>query len=1516
MGKRNIDRDRVVITFALVLIVAIILLVPLNSMTGNIIGNSIETRIPMITNTSNTTSTSEWTMFGRILDNTRYYPDTVNLDNFGKLWGAGLNGLGTKGQFTIANGIVYIGDTGSLFYALNATNGNKIWNYSTGVVYGGAAIADGIAYVGGNKLYALNATNGSQIWSYTVVSSIITSPTVVDGIVYVPSQSNHWSVVTAYFYAINATDGTQVWNYSIEQASGAIYGSAPAVVNGIVYIGTKNDYEFLALNATDGTQVWNYSLGDYYVVKSSPAVAYDMVYFGSYSGIVDDPDYFYALNATDGTHVWNYSVGDSIWSSPAVRDGVVYVGCNNQKLYAFNATNGSLIWSYTAGNDIASSPVVTDNWIFVGGRDDKLHVINISNSSDYSTYDLAISLTTSVLSSPAIADGVVYIGWLGEDTNDQSIFAISGDSDPATSLNSPSDGYSNYTNTSVPVTFNCSATDDNGLVNISLYITNTSNESFSLNQTTNISGTSNSTAWDLNLTPGYYRWNCISYDSGGYSDWGDSNRSLTTIQDASPATSLNSPSDNYVNTTLTTTNITFNCSATDDKNLVNISLYITNTTNQSFSLSQTTNISGTSNSTAWNLTLSPGNYTWNCISSDNSSQSDWGDSNRSIAISTVTFNFYGYTKFPNGTAMNGTNVTIEIYEMVPGEGATLNSSYSTLSNTSGFFNISGIIVYESRFYKPVIMHYNDSSNIYVDYIGASLPEFPYFEINAVIPVNFYLKEAATINISAVNATGQPKAFRYQLKDTKLGYSISSEFQNLVTNKVFYVPADRNYSVMIYPNQSLPVSVDITNPPSYYNKTFNCTQSVEPLSGYITASGISGFDSLFALPYTLEPGRMIYIGGESPSVMSNFTGTDLYNTTSGFYNISVVAPKESASIILFIVGQNDSDYYGGFKEVALNYGVTPSETNMTLYKLLGNSSNISSWGLEGQTKNILLKEMTFRLFNSSNTSITGFAHVEIELDYDDFNMTNFTFMTDVSQTSNGTFTVPILNMTGIKRINIFTPSAAPTKRKYTATQVNTLEGINITMKAMFNMEDPDGDILGNLFIDMIKHSGACNVPNYNSSSCSLFAGGESSRGGVHPLSVVMSGAPMSFRMRNANNITVHYVNVDMLASGPPDALFDSDSTDTNDTSTFAQAWRFGSSGPEIYDYVIIGIPYTEGSNTTVGFNESLDINMSIPQLYDDDWNAMWNSSAGDNLTNISTDTALEDFADYLNTTYEVYFNGTNITCNASDVNLSSGVCYADISNNMIWFKIKHFSGVGPEPTGTVTEIATDDTTDDTTPASGGGGGGGAGAAATEETEEEAEGETDDTTTTEKNPWDLETGDKVTKSTGTIGEIIGSVETDMDWGFVYVGDEAIAVTPKYLKVTNEKVKDVAKDMYNYASQAETAAAETMLSGALGAVSGLISNFAQAVGVVESVEEINAGVQKAINEEDVTDVYINSADRALRSGLSAIENKNLLEQYFTSSDAVNLESDSVVSYVSVNGKAEIVVETKQGEVYILRW
>ena len=68
-------------------------------------------------------------------------------------------------------------------------------------------------------------------------------------------------------------------------------------------------------------------------------------------------------------------------SSPAVANGVVYIGSDDDNVYALNASTGALLWQYTTGNSVSSSPAVADGVVYVGSNDDNMYALNASTGA-------------------------------------------------------------------------------------------------------------------------------------------------------------------------------------------------------------------------------------------------------------------------------------------------------------------------------------------------------------------------------------------------------------------------------------------------------------------------------------------------------------------------------------------------------------------------------------------------------------------------------------------------------------------------------------------------------------------------------------------------------------------------------------------------------------------------------------------------------------------------------------------------------------------------------------------------------------------------------------------------------------------------------------------------------------------------------------------------------------------------------------------------------------------------------
>jgi len=156
-------------------------------------------------------------------------------------------------------------------------------------------------------------------------------------------------------------------------------------------------------------------------------------------------------------------------------------------------------------------------------------------------------------------------------------------------------------------------------------------------------------------TPSNYSINCSYAGNENYSVSNDSSI-IQAVDEDSLNVILEYPAAGYWNDTSDPYAINFNCSATDNYNLRNISLWITNNQNISFGLNQSSLITGTSNSSNWTLSLSNGNYTWNCLAYDSSGNSDWGNDNFTIVINVSAPNTPPTAPVVNVTPKDATTV--------------------------------------------------------------------------------------------------------------------------------------------------------------------------------------------------------------------------------------------------------------------------------------------------------------------------------------------------------------------------------------------------------------------------------------------------------------------------------------------------------------------------------------------------------------------------------------------------------------------------------------------------------------------------------------------------------------------------------------------------------------------------------------------------------------------------------------------------------------------------------------------
>ena len=77
---------------------------------------------------------------------------------------------------------------------------------------------------------------------------------------------------------------------------------------------------------------------------------------------------FYCLNAIDGSALWKFETGGTIFGSPAVNSGQVFVSSINNKLTLFclDADNASKLWTFETKEAGYAYPVFAGRKLFFG----------------------------------------------------------------------------------------------------------------------------------------------------------------------------------------------------------------------------------------------------------------------------------------------------------------------------------------------------------------------------------------------------------------------------------------------------------------------------------------------------------------------------------------------------------------------------------------------------------------------------------------------------------------------------------------------------------------------------------------------------------------------------------------------------------------------------------------------------------------------------------------------------------------------------------------------------------------------------------------------------------------------------------------------------------------------------------------------------------------------------------------------------------------------------------------------
>jgi outer membrane protein assembly factor BamB len=231
-------------------------------------------------------------------------------------------------------------------------------------------------------------------WRLDTAGEIYSSPVVSAGTVFIGAKSG-------YVYAVDEATGKERWNFDIGDY--VIVRSSPAVANETVYVG--GGYNLFAIDQESGREKWRLEIP--FAGQSSPTISGGTVYVSSQEGHV------YAVDADTGHQLWHFQIDGLIFSSPAVSQGVVYIGSDDGNLYAINAETGKMIWKMATGGEVYSSPAISDGKIYVTSKSRITYAFSQENG------DVIWQHPVGGEASPAVSKSAVYVG-----SDDGGLYAL------------------------------------------------------------------------------------------------------------------------------------------------------------------------------------------------------------------------------------------------------------------------------------------------------------------------------------------------------------------------------------------------------------------------------------------------------------------------------------------------------------------------------------------------------------------------------------------------------------------------------------------------------------------------------------------------------------------------------------------------------------------------------------------------------------------------------------------------------------------------------------------------------------------------------------------------------------------------------------------------------------------------------------------------------------------------------------------------------------------------------------
>ena len=197
-------------------------------------------------------------------------------------------------------------------------------------------------------------------------------------------------------YAFDS-QGTLKWKFAGEQAFWAA-----AVSDGKTVFIPSMDHHLYAVDLQSGAQKWAVDVNGSLV--ASALLAEDgTLYVGSLANEVTSI-------SGNGQINWTFPTEKEIWGTPALKDGIVYVGDMGGKIYAIDAATGSSKWTIDAEGAVIGSGAVIPNGVVFANEDGKVFLLNAEGVKEWTQ-----TITGKLYGKLVVSDELIIVPVTGGD---------------------------------------------------------------------------------------------------------------------------------------------------------------------------------------------------------------------------------------------------------------------------------------------------------------------------------------------------------------------------------------------------------------------------------------------------------------------------------------------------------------------------------------------------------------------------------------------------------------------------------------------------------------------------------------------------------------------------------------------------------------------------------------------------------------------------------------------------------------------------------------------------------------------------------------------------------------------------------------------------------------------------------------------------------------------------------------------------------------------------------------------